>query len=381
MAVSYGRKPTQSRRNPSPIALLLPAEIAYDAVRVSTTSAVMPVRQPTPLRSTYTSLHALQSPQSTTSSSCPCSFERSKRRYATIAGENDQHHDSHSHDPKPQETEPHHQWPSPPKGHVHPTPYQIFGLRHNANYSKARYYELVKLYHPDKSPGPSATAPSVSTHVKMERYRLIVAANAILSDPVKRNAYDRIGAGWNGRAEVPGANARGGEKPGPFTQGFNGSASGTGGYDDPIWQNATWEDWERFYARRARETSGANPDQPPQGPLYMANSSFILLVALLALVGGSWNYTRAQDAGTYFVEQRDLVHDRAAKELRKVRQEMSGMRGREERIQWFLRNREATMGQMSGADVEQLREEKAQRVLPDAEVCNADGTVTRGKSE
>ena len=119
----------------------------------------------------------------------------------------------------------------------------------------------------------------------------------------------------------------------------------------------------------------------PNGPLYMQNSYFIALVALLAFIGGSVNYNRAQDAGTYFVEQRDLVHDRASKELRKVRQEMSGMKGREERIQWFLRNREATLGQMSPTDIEAFREEKAQRILPNGEVCRADGTISKGKNE
>jgi len=241
-------------------------------------------------------------------------------------------------------------------------------MKHNAQYSKARFYELVKIYHPDLSNG-SAQPEDVSLQVKMERYRLLVAAHTILSDPTKRSAYDRFGAGWDGKAEV-GARETWQQPspyhpPGPFSQSWT-------NHSDPIWQNATWEDWERFHAHRA-EQQGAASARPYQGPTYMRNSYFLALIAFCAIMGGSANYSRAQDAGTYFVEQRDLVHDRAAKDLRKVRQEISGMSGREERIQYFLRQREATMGQTAGNDVEALREEKANRMLSDGEVCRSEG--------
>ena len=62
----------------------------------------------------------------------------------------------------------------------HPTPYQIFEMKTNGVYSKARFYELVKVYHPDRGNGKDEALPR---HIKMERYRLIVAANHILADP------------------------------------------------------------------------------------------------------------------------------------------------------------------------------------------------------
>lgn len=344
---------------------------------------MMPIRKPAIVLQAYSGLCACNAAGSATSSTAasgtrprgastrspetPSRF----RCYATVASDGHGDHDHQQDQQSQQNKQQAHVWPDPPKGHIHPTPYQIFGIKHNANYTKHRFYELVKLYHPDLT---ASEAKSPAQQVRAERYRLLVAANAILSDPVKRNAYDRVGAGWNGRAEVPGAHGAANGKPGPFTHGFTGS-------EDPIWQNATWEDWERFYARKAREQDGGTVGKEPNGPLYMQNSYFIALVAFLAFIGGSVNYNRAQDAGTYFVEQRDLVHDRASKELRKVRQEMSGMKGREERIQWFLRNREATLGQMSPTDIEAFREEKAQRILPNGEVCRADGTISNGKNE
>lgn len=331
----------------------------------------MPVRLPSissaSLSSLYTSTPSVQasstsstpSPKSTRPRTC---HHGKRRRYATIAGDCGEHHNEHVE----QEQRP---WPAAPKGQIHPTPYQIFSMKHNASYSKTRFYELVKLYHPDRSNGPHTDMPRA---VRMERYRLIVAANTILSDPLKRSAYDRFGAGWNGRAELGGQHEQqsGDGKAGPFSP--NWSSPG-----DPIWQNATWEDWEKFYAKRAREQGGGPADgvDREQSPYYMPHSHFLLLVAFLALIGSTANYTRAESAGSYFVAQRDLVHDRSAKDLRRARQEAAGG-SRDERIQWFLRNREATLG-VAGSDAEVLREEKLDRVLPEREVCRSDEVTGR----
>lgn len=338
-------------------------------------ASVMILKKPSLLASAYSNLHPLTSvPGSSTSSNwLPASTRQrqdggiTQRGYATIAGDPEEHQSN------PEQHERDHEWPSPPKGQPCPTPYQIFAMKHTAQYSKARFYDLVKIYHPDLSNGSSG---HMSQQIKMERYRLLVAAHTILSDPVKRNAYDRFGAGWNGRAEVGPSESwhqpSPFHPPGPFSQSWTNPG-------DPIWRNATWEDWERFHAQRARENGDTDAARRVyQAPVYMRNSYFVALLVLLAMMGGSANYNRAQDAGTYFVEQRDLVHDRAAKELRKVRQEMAGMKGRDERIQFFLRQREATMGQMAGTDSEALREERANRLLPDREVCRSEGVSEEG---
>ena len=87
------------------------------------------------------------------------------------------------------------------------------------------------------------------------------------------------------------------------------------------------------------------------------------------MLGSGINLSRAENAGTDFLASRDAVHDRASKELRRVRQE-TGARAKEERIQWFLRNREATM---MGIGVEQVREEKARALVPEQESCLGGG--------
>ncbi|KAK4549218.1 hypothetical protein LTR36_007676 [Oleoguttula mirabilis] len=315
----------------------------------------------------YTSLHSLPTASGSSTSSLSRRRESTRQRacrrreqsgYATLAGESQDQDTQQSHG---QAERP---WPKSLEGQSSPTPYQILAMKHNAIYTKARFYEMVKLYHPDLS--KDSALNKAAHQVKMERYRLIVAAHTILSDPVRRSAYDRLGAGWDGKADVGvKENGHAGSQPGPFSRSWSDPA-------DPIWQNATWEDWERFHARKAQEQGTAEGGaKEQQTGVYMQNSYFFVLVVILAMVGSSMNYNRAQDAGVYFVEQRDLVHDRAAKELRRVRQDISGM-GKEEKIQWFLRQREATMGQMAGSDIEAMREERANRLLPDREVCRSE---------
>ncbi|KAF2170660.1 hypothetical protein M409DRAFT_64314 [Zasmidium cellare ATCC 36951] len=269
--------------------------------------------------------------------------------YATIAGD-----ERHSHE-QPERQENGHVWPETPKGRASPTPYQIFDLKQNGVYSKARYYQLVKMYHPDLN---GCASHGISDKVKMERYRLIVSAHTILSDPAKRSAYDRFGAGWDGRAET-GERSSSSHPAGPFSHSY-------GNPNDPIWNNATWEDWERFYQRR----EGTYPEK--RAPVYMANSYFLALIVALAIMGSSLNVNRAKDAGHYIVEQRDIVHDRAAKELRRVRQEASTLSSRQDKIDFFVRQREATLA--TTGDYESLREERANRILADREVCRSEGT-------
>lgn len=294
-----------------------------------------------------------------------------RRAYATIAGDNGSQREHVDHEP--------HAWPKAPKGQPHPTPYQILAMKSTATYSKTRYYELVKLYHPDRgSSAPSSSSNDLPPAVKLERYRLIVAAHTILSDPTKRSAYDRFGAGWNGRAEVRGAGSSGhtssAENPaGPFSRSWNDP-------NDPIWQNATWEDWQRYWEWRASREAGGSAarPRPAQAPVYFRNSYFVVLVAILAMIGSTANSKRAHDAGTYFIEQRDLMHDRTAKELRRVKREAEGSSSRQDRIDWFLRNRDATLGFGSAGEAEALREEKAERQLGEREVCNSEEIGNEG---
>ncbi|OWO99305.1 hypothetical protein B2J93_413 [Marssonina coronariae] len=235
-----------------------------------------------------------------------------------------------------------------------PTPYQIFDLTKGSPYSKRRYYELVKLYHPDRH-DHDATNNGLSYATKLERYRLVVAANDLLSDPVKRGAYDCYGAGWNGAPDVAGP-----RDPSDLTAtwgayGGRGWGSDTKGPSN----NATWEDWEKWYEKDAKG---------PQEPQYVSNAAFVGLVLTFAIIGGIGQIGRAGSYGMSFVEQRDNLHQSISKDLVRRRKETTNACGsREERIDSFLRQRDP-VGYGSG----DTKEESYRKSLPPPEMCSSE---------
>lgn len=238
-------------------------------------------------------------------------------------------------------------------------------MTRNETYTKTRFYNLVKLYHPDRG-SLGTVCNTIPHHVRLERYRLIVAAHNILSDPSKRSAYDRLGMGWQGRPEMKSSTTSSGSA-GPFSHNWQDTS-------DPIWNNATWEDWERFHARR----SSTSPED--QQPVFLSNTMFLGLVFVIIFCGSAMNYGRAHNNGQYFVEQRDIVHDRAAKELRRVKVEKQTMGNRDDRVEWFTRHRDATLG-VAGSDAETMRQELADRVLPARDVCRSEQIVQQSSNE
>lgn len=287
-------------------------------------------------------------------------------------------------------------WPTPTNP-TPPTPYAIFSQSPSEPYSKRRFYELVKLYHPDLNKHTTTTHPlhSISTTELTNRYRLVIAANAILSDPHKRDAYDRYGAGWLGELESlgygysSGSSGQGGMGAGAYKYGHThrwrtgGAGAGTGSYAWPIDQdpmyNATWEDWEAWYRRELLRRRGykkpsrsqrwanffsgeAEPNATTntsarQAPVYANNYAFISIVFLLAALGGAGQATRANEGAKNAVSRASLVNDENSKLLMQARQNTreqgagtgnggggavgtggGGREGKERRIKRFLQS-------------------------------------------
>ncbi|KAK9424793.1 hypothetical protein SUNI508_13446 [Seiridium unicorne] len=206
-------------------------------------------------------------------------------------------------------------WPSC----ANPTPYQIFDQNITAPYSKARFYELVKLYHPDRhrqTPGDT-----LGHDIRLERYRLIVAANEILSDSTKRRAYDLYGTGWGSIRSMDHAAYR------------HASTSWRNEPGNPS-MNATWEDWERWYGERA-----GGPKQK-QRPVFMSNELFVVVLCAFVLAGTMGQARRATTTTMNIVEMRDQRHEAISNDMA-TRRAQQGPLTRHERVDSFLRQREA----------------------------------------
>ena len=235
------------------------------------------------------------------------------------------------------------QWPEAVKPHQTPTPYQILKCRKGETYTKQRFYALVKLYHPDRGHTISPIA-HLPAQVRLDRYRMLVTANDILSDIEKRKAYDSWGHGWAGHHRPPAT-----------------AANYEWEFDKRRWasdprNNATWEDWERW--RHNEEHHGHGDARTIQ----LSNFAFMSLIFAFVSIGGVLQGTRFNAFHGGVLERRDQIHREASTTLlRSKNMTMSG--DRDERIRTFLDHREA---QLAG-------EASYQRLLPPAESCGPEG--------
>lgn len=194
------------------------------------------------------------------------------------------------------------------------TPYDLLKHKHDAPYSKSRFYDLVKLYHPDMPCNGHPLCKDISPEVKLQRYRLLVTANDILSDPAKRAAYDQFGTGWNTHPR--------GSEPASWHPGMREYG--------PMYANATWEDWERW---NNRHNAGQRK--------ITDHKTFVTFVVLLALFGGTINATWiGQRKATYEQKLRE-VSDESNRFLAGRKENTSGqMKSSEARVQHFLIRRD-----------------------------------------
>ncbi|TLD11592.1 hypothetical protein PspLS_11550 [Pyricularia sp. CBS 133598] len=162
-------------------------------------------------------------------------------------------------------------WPSRPDC----SPYDVLEQPKNGPYNKRRFYELVMVYHPDR--WIHGTYHDIPKQTRVERYRLILDANAILSDPVRRRAYDEYGVGWTPAGTVT--------SRGRQARPSKGSSDG-GGVSSRSAQ-ATWENMDGQW-REQSAAGGANchwqqqSSGSEQRPIFMRNSSFAVIVLCLA---------------------------------------------------------------------------------------------------
>ncbi|KAF4585923.1 Hsp40 co-chaperone Jid1 [Ophiocordyceps camponoti-floridani] len=200
------------------------------------------------------------------------------------------------------------QWPNS----SHPTPYDILSAPRNETYCKARFCQLVKLYHPD-----SQNLSSLPSAIRLERYRLVVAANDILADPTKRRLYDEHGIGWvHGRRSGGAVDEDWRRRPG--------SAAG----------NATWEDWHAWHEARRRRDADPSAAQHETGNVKVSTVLIhfvIIFTAFKLLVPESSSAKRLRLAE----QQTAAIGD----EIRRTTEATAG-RSMDERVHQFLRYRQ-----------------------------------------
>ena len=189
----------------------------------------------------------------------------------------------------------------------------------------------------------------------MERYRLIVVAHEILSDPVKRRAYDSSGAGWNGRTEY-GVHGHCWDRPkGNRWTGFD--------TNDSPFNNATWEDWERWYQR----------GKGKQEPVYFSNGGFIMVIIAAIFFGGFGQSLRLGDYAATFKRQVEMAHEDASTYLRGRRNESANLEDQDQRLQNFLMARDPF-----DYKITDLKEDSECGLLPEPEACKSEGIEQSG---
>ncbi|KAI8678313.1 J domain-containing protein [Fusarium keratoplasticum] len=205
------------------------------------------------------------------------------------------------------------EWPKT----TYPSPYEIFAMRTDDPYTKHRFYQLVKLYHPDKH-SHTSDLHHIPHATRLERYRLIVAANDLLSDPSKRQLYDNHGVGWSGgRPQTLNETVRNADRAWRHQAG---SAA----------NNATWEDWERWYDAR---------DGKPKDPLYMSNGLFATLVVVMCMIGAFAQMSRVEQSGADYVQMTNQSNLAIGQQVAR-RTSVAQGRSKDERVDMFLRDRE-----------------------------------------
>ncbi|KAJ5493144.1 hypothetical protein N7539_001890 [Penicillium diatomitis] len=231
------------------------------------------------------------------------------------------------------------QWPSSSSF----TPYDVLNIHRNAPYTKAQYYDLVKIYHPDRSCDEHPLCRNISPEIRLQRYRIVVTAHEILSDPERRAAYDQTGAGWSHHPQRYRTAAEAAQAWGP--------------YGSTIYANATWEDWERYNNRHYGKQQHV-----------VDQRTFTRLVVLLVLFGGAVQASWIGQMNSGYEKRLREVSEDSMRFLSGRRQQtVTQMPHNDARVQTFLIRRDPTGSGLKDEEAEVYKQElhSLRRPAPD----------------
>ncbi|KAK5072765.1 J domain-containing protein 1 [Lithohypha guttulata] len=220
-------------------------------------------------------------------------------------------------------------------------------------HTKLKYYELVKIYHPDRN---GAGCETLSHIERLERYRLIILAHEIISDPNKRQAFDAYGAGWANKQTNPARHTRG------YSTASGMQYGQAPGYDASPFGNATWEDWERWY----RDHANQGQRQAYTGT-YINPNAFAVFVITAAVLSGILQATSiTQQAGTYADKSLAFTEETTRFMTARASQFDDNNLDKNDRVRHFLERRDPTRYGLKEEEESQYRKHfsKHEEVLP-----------------
>ncbi|UNI15542.1 hypothetical protein JDV02_002066 [Purpureocillium takamizusanense] len=191
-----------------------------------------------------------------------------------------------------------------------PSPHEILGVKPGQAYSKENFHRLVKLYHPDMY--DASVERAIPRAVGLERYRLVIAAHNILSDPQKRRLYETCNEGW-GSGHRPAASQRAG----------------------------SWD-------REASTTTNNNTEPPSamrQKPIHTSNATFAMVLLALAMLGAVLQVKRLRSNGERQRMLQIVLQDAIMEELQAWASILDGQ-SRDDRILAFLARRHGVPQQL-----------------------------------
>ncbi|KAL4926267.1 uncharacterized protein BDV17DRAFT_293692 [Aspergillus undulatus] len=233
------------------------------------------------------------------------------------------------------------------------TPYDVFGQARTAPYSKQRFYELVKIYHPDRPCNNHPLCKDITPEVRLQRYRIVVTAHEILSDPNRRAAYDATGMGWSFN---------------PVTRHRRAPAGSAD--SDPIFANATWEDWERWHNRH-----GARQET------VVDHKTFVTFVVLLFFLGAAVQASWFTQVSTGYEDRLKDLNEQSTRFLNQRREiAVNQMAGKEAKVQHFLIRRDPSGFGLKGEEQGIYRETLAPIQQKESPPTSAQSVPTHGAS-
>ncbi|CAG8012068.1 unnamed protein product [Penicillium salamii] len=232
------------------------------------------------------------------------------------------------------------------------TPYDVLNIPRGARYSKRNYYDLVKIYHPDRPLKDHPLFHQLTPEIRLQRYRIVVDAHELLSDPNKRASYDRTGAGWV--HTVPDTKVDW-QTPGPS-----------------VYANATWEDWERWHNRH----------HAPQQHV-VDQRTFVRLLILLVLFGGALQASWIGKLHTEVDDRLRELNEDSARFLRGRKEDtVKQMNSNEARVQGFLIRRDPTGAGLKDAEQAVYEKELNPRLgLDKTQTDNQEGPISGPSGE